>query len=223
MSASQHALKLTGTGGVRPGRAGTKTQAGIWDVIQWAFQRERAGIDFEDDLGGGPCAIGMEYRLMEAKRLGCFVDGGGTSPCHPDADLVAAALAVLPDAFGGRRMALWIVELARAGQVPDWMAGARPRIEPVEWRRCRYGLRAKVASAGKIAYMHRGRRREADLSYCPILYAVTEAEVRSARRAYSAWWSALLALQINLRSGFGLSGFEVTRDMPDPRPWEKGD
>lgn len=216
------APKMTAGVRIRPGRGGARTRAGIWDVIQWAVQRERASIDFEDDLGGGPCAVGMEYRLMEIAALGCAVDGGGTSPCHPDADLVAAALAVLPDAFGGRRMALWIVELARSGQVPDWMAGARPRVEPVEWAMNQFQRYGKTEVCDRIERVVRGRRRVQEVRWCPVRYRVTPGEIAGARRAYREWWLALLALQLNLREGFGLSGFEITPDMPPVEPWQEG-
>ena len=206
-------------GGVRPGRGGRRTRAGVWDVLQWAFGRERVSIDFEDHLGEPPPAVGMEYILMEQAKLETRVDGGGRTPAYPDADVVAATLAVLPEAFGGRRMALWIAELARVGQVPDWMEGARPRIEPVEWGMNQFGRYGKTEVCARVERILRGRRRVEEIRWCPVRYRATPDEIRAARRNYGEWWLALLALQINLREGFGLTGFELTSDMPPATPW----
>lgn len=46
---------------------------------------------------------------------------------------MADALAQLPEACGGRSMALNIAELARAGQVPEWGQGLRPQCVPADY------------------------------------------------------------------------------------------
>lgn len=55
---------------------------------------------------------------MQRAVLGCKVDGGRhkrDSYTHPDAEVIAATVAGLPDSLGGIRMALRVTELARAG------------------------------------------------------------------------------------------------------------
>ena len=62
---------------------------------------------------------GLEYVLIQRARLGCQVDGGRYkigSYTHADAEVVAAILAGMPDALGGKRMAIRVAELARAGK-----------------------------------------------------------------------------------------------------------
>ena len=63
------------------------------------------------------------------------MDGGQHkmgSYTHADAEVVAAAVAGMPDSLGGIRMAIQVAELARAGMTPDWMPGVVPRCVPVE-------------------------------------------------------------------------------------------
>ena len=50
---------------------------------------------------------------------------------HADAEVIAATVAGMPDSLGGKRMAISIAELARAGITPDWMPGIVPRCVPV--------------------------------------------------------------------------------------------
>jgi hypothetical protein len=208
---------------IRPRQAG-KVDVAVWDLIQWAFQRECAQVEF-DGLGldeVAPPAFGMEYVLLERARLGGMrIDGGGRSPCHPDADVVAAALATLPDSHGGHRMALSIAELARAGQVPDCMANARPRIEPVAWRQSKHGPRAQIETVGVEVYQSRGRWRQVERKACPVRYAPSQAEIMGARRRYLAWWGALLHIRQTLQLSRDLTAFAVTDTMPAMEPWKK--
>lgn len=203
-----------------------KIEVAVWDLIQWAFQRECAQIEF-DDLGLSeiaPPGFGMEYVLIERARLGGVrIDGGGRSPCHPDADVVASAIACLPDSHGGRRMALTMAELARAGQVPDCMIGVRPRIEPVAWGKVnQHGRQAKTEWIGREAYIQRGRRRECDVLCCPVRYAPSQAEIMAARRRYLAWWGAMLHVRQTLQMSRDLTAFIVTDALPSMRPWKRG-
>lgn len=55
---------------------------------------------------------------MQRAALGCKIDGGqykmGTYT-HEDAEVIAATVAGMPDTLGGKRMAIRVAELARAG------------------------------------------------------------------------------------------------------------
>ncbi len=209
---------------IRPDANGRLREViGVWPLLQWAFQREGASVDF--DGPGSDVAMpgfGMEFVLIERARLGCKVDGGGRSPTHPDADAVADAVAVLPPERGGQRMALIIADLARAGQLPDCMIGARPRIVPVKWANpTQYARTAKTASAGRGSYVLRGRVREFDMRYCPVRVTTSADEIAAARRRYLEFFGALMHVRDSLRMGPTLSQFDVSLAMPPMQPWKK--
>ena len=77
--------------------------------------------------------FGLEYVLLQRAALGCKVDGGQHkmgSYTHPDAEVIAATVAGMPDSLGGIRMAIRVAELARAAlragrdqAQPAWRAG----------------------------------------------------------------------------------------------------
>jgi len=199
-----------------------RVEVGIWDLLQWAFQREAARVAFDDLTSPDAPApgFGLEYVLLQRAMLGCKVDGGGVSPAHPDADLVAAALAQLPPERGGRRMALAIAEMARAGQMPDWMPEARPRIEPVEWRNSKHGLRAKVSDGGVETWVSRGRVRQQVRRLCEVRYSPSVSEIAAARRRYLEWWAALAWVRDTLSIDARLGRFDLTMAMPPMQPWK---
>lgn len=205
----------------------------IQGLIEWAFQRELASLDFNEvqsTSGWVPSSVSMEYRMIEQARLGCRVDGGGRSDPHPDADIVASALAALPDAHGGRRTALWMAELARAGRVPDWMPDAVPRLLPDNTHTNRHGSRAAIVDArelGHDGWAPQPRRNRKGIvvhdsvSYCPCHWYPTGSQIAGARRSYFHWWSALLELRSTFQLCCNLTSFRVSDVMPDMKPWNK--
>jgi hypothetical protein len=209
--------------------AATKRAVSVRQLIEWAFQREKVGIDFDEierETGARP-GVGMEYILMEQARLGCRVQGGGTSPSHHDADIVASTLAVLPESCGGRRMAIWIAELARAGRVPEWQAELR--VSPVATTTNRHGTRARTSDAAELGAMgwpHQTRRKRngsiemEPVLYCPIDIRPTAREIAVMRRGYLQWWSALLEIKSALQISH-LTSHVVTNTMPPSAPWKK--
>lgn len=207
---------------VRPGRAG-KVPVSIWDLLVWAFQVEKVSIDF-DEMGsaaGERPGVSMEYILMKRGDLGCSIDGGGRSDPHPDADLVASAVSSLPEGCGGRRMAVWIAELARSGQMPDWGLGVVSRCEPVAWKyhwRGRFAEKSLWDGRGRWPVHQLGR----DDGYCcRVVFLGTAQEQAKLRRQWLLWWSALLELRTTFTLRCDLTGFEVTEEMPDRAPWKK--
>ena len=87
----------------------------------------------------------LEYVLLQRAALGCKIDGGQHkmgSSTHPDAEVIAATVAGMPDKLGGIRMATQVAELARAGMTPDWMPGVIPRCVPMEKKTNQHGERA---------------------------------------------------------------------------------
>jgi len=207
----------------QPSKTAEKTPVSILQLLDWAFRRECASIDFEDSFV--PASYGME--VVIAQRAELFdedhpghLDGGGRSEPHVDAEIVAAAVAVLPEARGGRRMALMIVDLAKSQSVPDCMLNAKPRIEPVEWRSSPHGRYAMTEIVGSYERTVRGRKRQEPIKACPIRYSVSASEIAAARRRYLEWRGALMHLH-SVLSYDHLCCWELTRHLPPLKPWEK--
>ncbi|MDO6483080.1 hypothetical protein [Shimia thalassica] len=220
---------------VRPIK-GEQARVSILELINWAFQRECAQLDFcpiSSITGARSQVRSMSAIIAEHERLGCHIDGGGYSEPHPDADLVADAVSHLSEGVGGRRMAIQIAELARLGATPDWMPDAFPRVLPVETHTNRHGTSAKTIDAtslGDAGWPAQPRRNRKGVivhdavRVCPVTIRPSVNDIARARRAYLAWYGALL----ELRAGFrltdqlgALSAFLVTKEMPARTPWIK--
>ncbi|GGF43793.1 hypothetical protein GCM10011319_02000 [Mameliella alba] len=206
---------MVASGSVRPGR-GSKREVSIWHLLVWAFRDEKVSLDFDElaSVSGERPGIGTEWLLMQRKDLGCQIDGGGRSEPHPDADLVASAVAALPEGCGGRRMGIWIAELARADRWPV-PPEVDPVCEPVTWRRCKHGMRARrellvPGLGGDMGY------------WCPVRFTGDARATAAQRRSWLAWWGALLELQTTFRTRRDLTGFVVDERMPPQQPWRKG-
>lgn len=137
----------------RTGGTKVKRALGVQAALEWAFRVEKAQLELPEPEDGTEqgFGFGLEYVLMQRAALGCRIDGGQHkigSYTHADAEVIAACVAGIPDAMGGKRMAIRVAELARAGLTPDWMPGAVPRCVPVEVKRNQHGERAD----------HRGRQ-----------------------------------------------------------------
>ena len=216
--------------GITRASRGAAREIGIWPLIVWAFQSECAQLDLDegrDVIGGGFGYASMTSIIAQHEQLGCRIDGGGRSDPHPDADLVAAALAVLPEGCGGRRMAVMIAEHARAGTTPGWHV--RTSIEPTRWDRNphgRYAMTADAQTLGLPGWDHQPRRRRnggtvlEPVKFCPVTIMGGPAQVAAARRTYLQWWSALLDLRATFQLGRDLSAWRVTDTMPPRQPWK---
>ena len=211
------------------GRQAEKRAAGVWDILCWAFQRECVSLDRQEELTGIEARVNVDpiYQMVQIARLGCRVDGGGRSASHPDADIVAATVTVLPESCGGWQMACAIAELARTGQVPAW--DLAPQVVPVETTTNRWGTHAKTADArdlGANGWPHQRRRNRKGrvvydrVSYCPVAIRPTGAQINRARLDYLAWYGALLEIR-NALQITKLTAFEVTDRMPPRAPWKK--
>lgn len=207
-----------------------KRVVGVWELICWAFQREKINLDFDEIARetGAATGVGMEYILMEQARLGCRVQGGGSSPRHHDADLVAATLAVLPEGCGGRRMACEIAELARSGMTPEY--GRIPSVKPADIVENQHGWRAKTEDAAKLGpegWPHQARRNRKGgivydaVKFCPVSIRPTVQEQGAMRRRYLLWWSALFEIRSAMQLAH-LTSFVVTDAMPPRAPWREG-
>jgi thiazole synthase ThiGH ThiG subunit len=165
----------------------------------------------------------MEYVLIQRARLGRQIDGGrhkmGTYT-HPDAEVIAATVAGMPDDLGGMRMAIRVAELARARLTPNWMPGAVPRCVPVDTKRNRYGDRAVSVVVGTGQAIISGRWRSVEVRACPVTFRPDPHQIAAARRDYDTWWHALGWVRDGLVGCRTLREIKVTSVMPKVRPWE---
>jgi hypothetical protein len=213
----------------RAGRVGsgrTKRSMSVQQALEWAFRVEHAQLELPeppDPERGHGFGFGLEYVLLQRASLGCKIDGGQyktSSFTHEDAEVIAATVAGIPDSLGGKRMAIRVAELARAGLTPDWMPGAVPRCVPVETKRNQHGERASTVVVGKERVLSRGKWRSVEVLACPVTFSPHPNHIESARHAYGAWWLALDWIRDGLMVGGVLRYLELTPAMPKIRPWQ---
>ena len=211
----------------RIGRAGgtrVKRALGVQAALEWAFRIEKAQLELSPPQDGTEesSGFGLEYVLMQRAALGCQVDGGQHKIggyTHPDAEVIAATVAGMPDSLGGKRMAIRVTELARAGLTPDWMPGAVPRCVPVEMKRNQHGERATTVVVGIERVLTRGKWRSVEVLVCPVTWRPHADQIEAARRDYDDWRRALGWVRDGLIDGGMLREMEVTTAMPKVKPW----
>ena len=219
----KHDRKLqSGVGRTRSGRP--KRSMSVQQALEWAFRVEKAQLELPmpKDVTDEGFGFGLEYVLLQRAALGCQVDGGQYKLggyTHEDADVIAATMAGMPDNLGGKRMALRVAELARAGLTPDWMPGAVPRCVPVDVKRNRYGNRATSEVVGTERVLIKGQWRSIEVRACPVRFSPDQRQIEGARQAYKDWWQALGWVRDGLIAGGMLREVEVTEVMPKLAPW----
>ena len=132
---------------------------------------------------------------------------------------MAATLAGMPDSLGGKRMAIYVAELARAGMTPDWLPGVVPRCVPVETKSNQHGERSTTVVVGIERVLSHGKWRTVEVLACPVTWRPHPEQIASARRGYDDWWQALDWVRDGLLAGCMLREVEVTVAMPKVRPW----
>ena len=197
----------------------------VQQALEWAFRVEHAQLELpeppdpEREHGFG---FGLEYVLLQRAILGCKIDGGQYkvgSYTHEDAEVIAATVAGMPDSLGGKRMAIRVAELARAGLTPDWMPGAVPRCVPVEMKRNQHGERAATVVVGTERVLSRGKWRTVEVLACPVTYSPHPQQIKAAQRAYVDWCRALSWVRDGLQASSFLQEIEVKAVMPRETPW----
>ena len=220
---------MTMQGKIAPGGSRIKRALGVRAALEWAFGVEKAQLELppQKDVTEEGFGFGLEYVLLQRAMLGCKVDGGQHkmgSYTHPDAEVIAATVAGMPDSLGGIRMAIRVAELARAGLTPDWMPDAVPRCVPVETKQNQHGERSATIVVGTVRIRvpgptARGTWRTIDILACPVTWRPHPEQIASARRGYEDWWLALDWVRDGLIAGGMLREVEVTAAMPKVRPW----
>ncbi len=211
----------------RIGRIGgprVKRALSVQAALEWAFRVEQAQLELPPRKDGAEegFGFGLEYVLLQRAMLGCKVDGGQHkmgSYTHPDAEVIAATVAGMPDSLGGIRMAIQVAELARAGMTPDWLPGVIPRCVPLEIKHNQHGERATTIVVGTERVKTRGKWRTVDVLACPVTWRPHPEQIASARRGYDDWWQALDWVRDGLLAGGMLREMEVTGEMPKKSPW----
>ena len=203
-----------------------KRALGVLAILEWAFRVEKAQLELPlpKDVSEEGFGFGLEYVLLKRAALGCKVDGGQHkmgSYTHADAEVVAATVVRMPDSLGGKRMAISVAELARAGMTPDWLPGVVPRCVPVETKSNQHGERSTTVVVGIERVQHRGRWRSVEVLACPVIWRPHPEQIASARRGYEDWWRALDWVRDGLLAGGMLREVEVTGAMPKVQPWRR--
>ncbi|WP_299558696.1 hypothetical protein [uncultured Sulfitobacter sp.] len=222
MTMGQKAMSGTVVAG-RDSKGRVRQEICIQQLLEWAFADECASVDFEDagTLSAGYGYTSNAYRVHQRGMLGCRVDGGGRSLPDADADLVAAAVAVLPEGCGGRGMALQIAELARTRRVPDAMVGARARCVPVATRRNMHGTWGVTELLCQVTDLSGRKAKRVDVRWCPVTYSNLAHQLHRARRNYLQWCLALLELRQTFKIYDNLSRWVLSDRMPPMRPWQE--
>jgi hypothetical protein len=145
-------------------------------------------------------------------------------PCRKMFRRKASALAwnmscFMPDCLGGKRMAIYVAELARAGLTPDWMPGVVPRCVPVETKTNQHGERSTTVVVGVERVLTRGKWRNVEFLACPVTWRPYPEQIASARRGYDDWLRALDWVRDGLLASGMMREVEVTGAMPKVRPW----
>jgi len=224
----KHDRKLHGhTSNAGSGRP--KRSMSVQQALEWAFRVEHAQLELPeppDPERGQGFGFGLEYVLLQRAALGCKVDGGQYklgSHTHEDAEVIAATVAGMPDSLGGRRMAIRVAELARAGLTPDWMPEAVPRCVPVEVKRNQHGERATTMVVGTERVLSRGKWRTVEVLACPITFVPHPKQIEAARRHYTDWWDAIVWLRDSLAASALTKELQVTQSLPKKQPWMSQD
>ncbi len=209
----------------RAGGAKVKRALGVQAALEWAFRVEKAQLELPppSDIEQEGFGFGLEYVLLQRAALGCKVDGGQHKIggyTHEDAEVIAATVAGMPDSLGGKRMAIRVAELARAGLTPDWMPGAVPRCVPAEVKRNRHGDRAVSVVVGTERVLTHGKWRTLEVRACPVRFSPDQRQIDGARRAYEDWWQALDWVRDGLVTGGMLRDIEISMAMPKAMPWQ---
>jgi hypothetical protein len=139
--------------------------------------------------------------------------------------VIAATVAGIPDSLGGKRMAIRVAELARAGLTPDWMPGAIPRCVPAMVKQNQHGSHAGTVVVGteRIRVRGAGARttwKTIDILACPVTFSPHPHQIDAARRGYDDWCHALGWVRDGLITGGMLREVEVTSAMPKAQPWD---
>ena len=221
----KHERKLHGRT-VRTGSGRPKRSMSVQQALEWAFRVEKAQLELPmpKDVTEEGFGFGLEYVLLQRAALGCQVDGGQHKLggyTHEDAEVIAATVAGMPDSLGGKRMAIRVAELARAGLTPDWMPGAVSRCVPVDVKRNQHGERATTVVVGTERVLSRGKWRTVEVLACPVTFSPHPQQIEAARRAYDDWWRALDWLRDSLIVGRMLREIDVTPLAPRANPWKE--
>jgi hypothetical protein len=209
-----------------PGRTGRPRRTmSVQQALEWAFRVEHAQLELPmppDPERVHGFGFGLEYVLLQRATLGCKVDGGQHKIggyTHEDAEVIAATVAGLPDNLGGKRMAIRVAELARAGLTPDWMPGAVPRCVPADIKRNRHGDRAVSVVVGTERVLIKGKWRSVEVRACPVTFRPDSRQIEGARRAYQEWWQALEWILDGLVGCGMLIELVLSRALPKATPW----
>ena len=208
---------------IRANRSGEVLRKMVTLAIEWEWRTDNPAQGFHRRIGEArERFLGPE----ELTRIAAVLDGAEDlraaaiiRMCMLTGEIVAATVAGLPESLGGKRMAIYLAELARAGMTPDWMPGVVPRCVPVETKSNQHGERASTIVVGTERVLTRSKWRTVEVLACPVTWRLHPEQIGPARRGYEDWWLALDWVRDGLVAGGMLREVELDKAMPKVRPW----
>jgi hypothetical protein len=202
------------------GTAAMKRTVTVQAFLEWAYAVERVSMSGGGGLleaerrAAGVVVPGrsMTGALADQATLGVRVSGGGgLSCCHEDAEL--ADRVVYRWLEPGERAL--VVSHAKMRSAPDWMPGARHRLEP---RRKFNAGRTAQWRPEVVSYVE-GRAGQVP-AFCPVVERDAPETVARAREIYTRWRAALFVVHDALLTpGVTLSAHKLVSDFPPATPW----
>lgn len=206
----------------------------IENLLQWAYQTERAGHDHP--ISGGVSAFSGSLGYSQDSTIRCekvslaggFVQGTSPGASHVANDTASDALTVAAHVseLAPITRAL-VVKHARTGTRPDWKPGARHRFEPEvidgngmgETQDCVHlGFGLTRWKPGRI--WDRNRKRSVPRArprWVRVVEADGPAQVAAYRMDYLRWHSGLRQLRRSLAPA--LCDLSLADLLPEQEPW----
>lgn len=197
----------------RGGRLAAPVVATLWEVLLWAYGRQKVHLGGGDREATGYAPISATGAVVERLRLGVAVDcsrrasagsSGLSGGCDGDALTVHRYVGLL-----GRYRGL-VMEAAIIGEMPEWA----PRIPPLRY----LGPILRGNGQPKMDY-HNHRPVSCPMRIEGIWPEDAERMRRHARRVYGEWWAVMSVLCDALRRDRPLARWAVSGVGAVAMPW----
>jgi hypothetical protein len=200
----------------RPVPAKLRQPTTMWQLLIWAYQRQKAHLGEGDASTGNRPGLSPTAVVVQRLLLGASIDGGRRHGPHTGGGSVcdADALEVHGYVLQLGKHARQVIETASGGHVPDWQPFYPPaRVSPV-WR---------MKKGQRVPVMLYDENRN-PLNACKIEitgFAPDRARrwIEHHRDIYTRWWAALTVLHGKLAARQPLQRWLIGGVGAEPTPW----